>query len=163
MPDGDWIKALKEAGLPFFSVSLVVLVVMTSALLTELIPEPFVGALAWAEVLTLGVLLVVVTQGIWFVVRAPKKLPGPLASWLLSRRYGKLTEVQRALLRSVFATGNRSFEMDSTRSRWFEELEELGFVEFVHLPMFFVGAPLPYQIPTRAWRVLENLSRSKTL
>ena len=77
-------------------------------------------------------------------MNTPKRPPGPLEDWLLRRRYAKLKPQQKNLLRSVYQRGTRRFEMQDIKARWFEELEEAGFVEYVYSPILVAGVPASY-------------------
>lgn len=157
LPDSGWIKALKEAGIPFFSVLFVGLAGMSLVwrFLPGLIGEPFAGARNWTEPLAVACLFIIVAQVVWLAIKAPKTMPEWLAKRLLARRYQTLSERQRRLLDSVFSTGRRSFEVQSYKDRWFEELEELGFIESVSLFAFTAGMNWPYEVTLTAWKALE--------
>jgi hypothetical protein len=81
----------------------------------------------------------------------------------LQRRYASLNEQQKNLLRGVYQRGSRNFDMHSISDRWFEELDEMGFVEFVQVPIFVSGSPLPYKVTLPAWQALERLAQRNKL
>jgi hypothetical protein len=122
------------------------------------IREPFDGAGAWAEVVTVVLLVVVVAHLVAHAIKAPVQLPEPLATRVLARRYEGLNENQKQLLRSTFRRGSRQFEMHQINMRWFEELKDLGFIEYVDELIIVPGTPTPYEVTVRAWKALEWLS-----
>lgn len=166
MPDSGWVKALKEAGLPFFGILTVALVSLAVILrvFPDLIQVPFPWVSGTVEICAFLCFVVVVVQLCWLAIKAPKSAPEPLASILLARRYKRLSEQQRTFLRGIYQRGRRNFEMHSVAAgRWFEELSEAGFISYVQIPIFVIGSPIPYEIPVRAWKVLQKLSHSKAL
>ncbi|HUL09613.1 MAG TPA: hypothetical protein VLV76_25000, partial [Candidatus Acidoferrum sp.] len=158
--DSGWIKELRGAGTPFFLVCL--LIAIGLAVFWRYSDEPFEHASRWANAAVVALAMVVLAQGVWIAQHMPIKLPAPLASWSLRRRYKKLTEQQRTILRSAFQRGSRHFRMfdTSTNARWFEELEELGYVQMVKVLIVSLGenSSTPCEVtgplgkPCKRWR-----------
>lgn len=161
MPDSGWIKALKEAGIPFFSVLFVGLAGMSLVwrFLPGLIGEPFAGARNWTEPLAVACLFIIVAQVVWLAIKAPKTMPEWLAARLLAQRYYKLSDRQRGLLDNAYGRGRRSFEVQAYEDRWFEELEELGFIKSVPLMVYAAGMSWPYEVTLPAWKALELVTK----
>jgi hypothetical protein len=163
-PDSGWVSALKEAGPPFFGVVLAVCLGL-SLIWRYVLEEPAAGAIAWVDAIAVACALVLAAQGLWHLVKGPRKMPGALDTWLMCRRYAKLNKQQRQLLRQAFQSGTRRFEMYETKMRWFEELSERGFVRYVPQLIVVLGShqPTPYEVTQRAWRALESLERRNKL
>ena len=81
---------------------------------------------------------------------------GEWQSTRLARRFGDLSQQQKALLEENYRTGTRSFRKPSgtTKLRWFEELELWGYVEFKGGSMF--DEYFQYEITEKGWRELER-------
>jgi len=165
LPDSGWFKALREAGLPFFALAAIVLTGLTSVwrLVPDLLLQPSFEGQAWVATGAAVCWLVALTWGGWLFLKAPRSLPGPIARWRLRRRYAGLTEQQKNFLRQVFRSGRRQFETWNSSDRWFEELSEDGFVEYIHLPIFITGTPSPYNVTLPAWKAMEQLARTNEL
>ena len=79
----------------------------------------------------------------------------------LGRTFEELSKEQQGLLVAAYGTGTRHFEMpiESTRPRWFEELERWNYIEASDLAVYMSGMPWPYQVTEKGWREIERKLR----
>lgn len=72
--------------------------------------------------------------------------------------YESLSGQQQRYLASIFRTGTRRFEesYETSKLRWFEELEAWNYVQDVHVSIHIGGAPYPYAVTEAGWRELEK-------
>jgi hypothetical protein len=81
----------------------------------------------------------------------------------LQRRFGTLTAQQRQLLMQVFKSGQRRFEWPHDNFRWFEELSEIGFTEYIAPIIFYAGQPSSYKVTVEGWEAMERLKKAGRL
>ena len=105
---------------------------------------------------------------LWDTVRSTGESNGRPRSRLtwgtrVRRRFSKLTPRQQEYLIARFKTGSRHFEEDYNnvaQMRWFEELKDWHYIEFVPQLISYLGDPMNHYAITKAgWSVIERHCR----
>jgi hypothetical protein len=169
MDIGKILGELRSGGWKIFAVLFLVAlgIVLAAKLLPATFHEPFPGLAAGAMFVALGSGIVLVCYGVAHgvakaVKTARERQLSPSAT-VLARRFSKLSAQQRELLLRIYKSGQRRFEWPHDNYRWFEELDEFGFIEYISPIIIFAGQASTYKVTVEGWKAMEQLQRAGRL
>jgi hypothetical protein len=169
MDFGKILGELRSGGWKIFAVLLLVAlgIVIAATAYPATFHEPFPGLVAGAMFAALASAIVLLCYAVAFAVgkitdSARRRASSPSAK-ALQRRFGTLTPQQRQLLIQVFKSGQRRFDWGHDNFRWFEELGEIGFTEYIAPIIFYAGQPSTYKVTVEGWEAMERLNNAGTL
>ena len=76
----------------------------------------------------------------------------------MQRRFSRLSDRQREYLLGRFESGSRRFEIPagSTKPRWFEELQDWKYIEWVSPVVIVRGMSDTYYITRAGWQEIQR-------
>ena len=157
LPDSGWVERLGNAP----TIALFGLFVGTGAvwaegeswgLIDSTSPRWLKPALAVACICSGAMLGWKLVKNVWQLVDAWHKVR-------LRKRFEGLSNIQQRILFNFHKRGTRYFEMpvEVAERRWFEELEQWGYIECESFGM--PGVPGTYQVTEKGWREIERKQR----
>lgn len=157
----DWsgvIGELKSGGWKLFAVLFLVAtaIAMAPLLAPGDFPEPFPKTIATARLVALASAVVLCCYlAAWIASWLSKRASTDVQTTTPKRLRSRFSnEQQVTLLRQVYGSGKRTFPWQFDRFRWFEQLQEEGFI--VPSLIHFADSPLTYEVTVPAWQVLRG-------